>query len=163
MRFGIKGKIISVSLLSAFLCLIISYFGSMQLQKALNLYKVVAEVNFENVIDLGELEKAGIEIEAAANLLIGVNTTPKDAAVAQERLNTILKNFAKHSAEYESLPFVEGEEEAWKDFKNNFWASYVSHASKIIKLSATEKENDQKERDEFAATIWAKALKERPA
>ena len=137
MHFGIKGKIISVSLLSAFLCLVISYFGSLQLQKALNLYKEVAEVNFENVIDLSEFEKVSIDIEATTNLLIGANTSPKDASIAQERLNKDLKVFEKHSAEYEALPFVEGEEEVWKEFKNNFWASYVSHAGKITHRPST--------------------------
>lgn len=158
MNISLRLKIILTSTLAVLLCLGISLFGSWRLQQGMNKYKYIVDVNLQNVKQLKDMETDAIKVEAITNFLIGSNTTAADAEKAKKSLDHVEKIFSETVKIYESMPFADGEEVAWKHFQESFWNAYISAAKKIIDLSGTEKADDRAHRDQFAATSWAKLI-----
>ena len=161
MKLSLKAKIIGTSVSLVALCIGISSYGSWKLNHSMESFKYIAENNFMNVQNLGKMEKAGVLLEAAANRLIESEVTKETYEDTQKKYEDALAVFAEASKSYESLPFAEGEEEAWKKFNEDFWKGYVADAQKILALSATGKKEDYAARDKFAGTTWAEVLKAR--
>jgi len=161
MNVSLRFKIILTSTLAVLLCLGISLFGSWRLQQGMNKYKYIVDVNFQNVKQLKEMETDAIMVEAAANFLIGSNTTVADAKKAQKSIESAEQRFSEAAKIYEGFPFAEGEEAAWKQFQENFWKVYVGYAKKIVDLSGTGRADDRASRDQLAATNWAKVVEVR--
>lgn len=158
---SVKYKIVGTSLLTAAICLAISYFGETRLVIGMDSYRRIADVNFKNMVELGHMEQAAIQLEAAANLLIGSNSTPEDVKHAAGELEEGLKLFEEAAKVYEALPFADGEEAVWKEFKSAFWHNYEEHAERIISLSRTGQQSDRDERDRMAAAEWTKLVEAR--
>ena len=163
MSLSIKAKIIATSSIAIALCLGISLFANWKISSNVSLYRHIAEVNFPNIRAQAEMEKAGILIEAATNMMIDANNKIEEAKLAETRIKDALKIFDEAAKHYEALPFLPGEETLWSKFKTGFWQTYIEHAQKIVALSMTGKEEDRKARDQFAATTWPKDVQMRDA
>lgn len=158
MNLSIKLKIILTSTLAVILCLGISGFAQYKSSKAMDVYQFIATVNFPNLTAISGMEEASLLIQAASNVVIGAQSTAKDADEAGREIDDALKLFESHVKVYESLPFAEGEGELWQEFKEKFWKGYVASAQKIVSLSGTGKEADRLIRDQFAAAEWKKLV-----
>ena len=163
MKLSLKAKIIATSLFVLTLCIGISLFASWRQNHALEAYKYITENNFLSVQDLGKMEKSGVLLEAAANLLIGSETTAEDVLIAQKKIEDATLIFEESSKKYESLRPAEGEADAWKKLKEEFWKKYTADLEKIVILSAPGKKEDHATRDKFAAEVWSEDVKNRRA
>jgi len=160
-KLSIKSKIIATATLAVALCLAINIFGGMKTNQNITIYQQIADVNFPNLEAQAEMEKASIKIEAVTNLLIGSNSTPEDALKSNNQLEVVLKDFNEALNKYENLPFADGEQDIWQNFKNDFWKKYLEGAKKIIALSGTNNSNDRVTRDSFAGPEWTTLLNSR--
>nr|BDT27460.1 methyl-accepting chemotaxis protein [Bacteriovorax sp. HI3] len=161
MRLSIKLKVIGTAAIAVVLCLLISLYANWKSKENIAVFHHITSVNLPNIQVLATMEKSGVLLEAAANMLIGSQYSADSYKEASEQYEKAIKLYSENAKKYESLPFVEGEEVVWKKFQSEFWQVYAQDVKKIIDLSGTGKASDITARDDFAKANWKNIVEKR--
>jgi len=154
-KASLKTKIIGSNFLTLVLVVGVTVFTSVKYSSVLGQYKFIAEVTMANVLNQNRMAISVEQIRAEANALLGSNNTVADAEKAKKSILKAEDEFDTAAKEYEALPFVEGEEAAWNEYKKEFWLKYKDMANEIVALSLSENPADRKKRDELGSKQWA--------
>lgn len=161
MRLSIKLKVIGTAAIAVILCLLISLYANWKSKENIAIFQRITTVNLPNIQVLSNMEKNGVLLEAAANMLIGSQYSAESFKEASAQYDEAMKAFAEDVKKYEALPFVNGEEAVWKNFQTSFWQVYARDVKRIIELSGTGKSSDIATRDDFAGKEWKKIVEKR--
>jgi methyl-accepting chemotaxis protein len=117
-KTSLKTKLIaSFLIVAAFLCGV-GFNGLFSLNKVDGTYSHVSKVDMPNIINLGTVEADTKDLVIRSfRLLLLENRDPAQAASIIKLMDEAHKDVDDAIAQYEALPFAEGEGEIWKDTK----------------------------------------------
>ncbi len=158
---GIKTKLLVAFILSASVSVVVGatayYFSS----KTIKTYRAIAKENVPNLVQFIDMRTQLTELVVPVASLIDTPSTSEDAAKAKASAEKAIKEFNVAAKAYEDLPFTEGEEPFWNDFKAGTLKKFFDLSLEMIRLSGTNNKSDQQLRDRLWRNEYAKLLDSR--
>jgi len=140
-RMSLKWKLLSSFFMIAALLLIVGGVGWNSLKTVVSTYDHVATINLSNMNILGKMVHETQESKQIV-LQILLTETPQEIEVLEKHYQETKAVFAEADKEYNSIPFVDGEEAIYKTLAQG-WGEYTTRAEhflKSAKAGTTKKE-----------------------
>jgi methyl-accepting chemotaxis protein len=145
-RWSLKAKLIAFALFGGFCLLLVGGVGIYSLKNVSETYRHVSVVNLPNAQTLSRLLIAQRDMATVVLSLLGSQASREVALQGQENYKKFLEEFESAVKVYESIEFVEGEEQKWNDVMRS-WKNLRPLIEKVIELSTTGLEEDRVRRD----------------
>jgi methyl-accepting chemotaxis protein len=158
-RWSLKAKLIAFALFGGFCLLLVGGVGIYSLKNVADNYRHIANVNLPNSQTLSDMLIAQRDMATVVISLIGSQASRETALKGMETYKQHLEKFERSIKTYESIPFVEGEEQKWQDVIRSF-KNLRPLMEKAIELSATGLEEDRMRRDQLGRDELPRARNE---
>lgn len=130
----------------AFILFIVGSLNIFFLNKTVDTFHHVSEINLGNAITLGAMDSASNIIQRSL-LQMGMSNDEKTIAEMEERIKFFYQEFDKHQKHYEGIPFVEGEAALYDELK----ASWDELKAELLKLQVLAKDPSDEAIKNFSA------------
>lgn len=117
----------------AVILVFVGAMGIFYLNKTVNTFHHVSEINLSNAITLGTLDNSANLIQQ--NLLqMGMSEDPNEIKALNDKISDLYKHFDEHQKVYEGIPFVEGEDALYNELKTS-WDELKAELLKLQELA----------------------------
>jgi methyl-accepting chemotaxis protein len=128
---SLKGKLLSITLVIASFSVALGLIGVFALRGVVEKYDRVASTNLPNTASLGEMLAEFRFLRLNVVTLAMKDLSDENAKRAASAIESTMENYAKADANYNAIPFMPGEDEAYKPLAEA-WQTYREFADKIL-------------------------------
>jgi len=121
-KFGLKTKLIILSVISSTLLLIVGAIGVNAIKVTSEHYDHIVKINFPNAVNVGTMRFAGISILRLLTQMTLPGNNEKELKRLVERLNEEKQRFTDAKTVYEAIEFTPGEKEIYDAFLESYQA-----------------------------------------
>ncbi|MCK6596627.1 MAG: MCP four helix bundle domain-containing protein, partial [Bacteriovoracaceae bacterium] len=132
----------------AFILFIVGSLNIFFLNKTVDTFHHVSEINLGNAITLGSMDTATNIIQRSL-LQMGMSNDEKTIAEMEERIKFFYQEFDRHQKHYEGIPFVPGEDELYTELKTSWDELKVE----LLKLQVLAKDPSEEAIKNFSAAF----------
>lgn len=154
-NMSIKSKLMVAFTIVAFIPAIVGWLANHYSAEVINEYRSIAKANVPNLEEFVIMNRLQVQVILPVAHMVGSNSTAAEAEEAKREVDRHVAAFNESVKKYLAVPFAEGEEAAWNQFRDDCWKPFLDMTYEMIRLSGTGKKEDFARRD----AMWSNEYK----